>query len=192
MIRKTVGLSVAALLIGTMIVLMVKTNSEQPKLTDNLAAIDSTSLKEEPGLGIGDTPPNFELTTASGEVIKLSDLIGKKVILNFWTSWCNWCEVEMPFMQKYYQEYMESANVEIIAVNLTAAERQGLKGVQRFIDAYGLTFPIPLDVDGNVEKAYRIMTYPTTYMLGTDGKIGQQIIGPMDEATMKVLVEGLN
>ncbi|WP_342511624.1 redoxin domain-containing protein [Sporosarcina sp. FSL K6-1522] len=191
MIRKTVGLSVAAFLIGTMIVLMVKSNSEQ-KSTDSLPAINSASLVEVPGLGIGDTPPDFELTTTSGEVIKLSDLKGTKVIVNFWTSWCTWCEVEMPFMQKYYKEYKESANVEIIAVNLTAAERKGLKGVQHFIDAYGLTFPIPLDIDGNVEKAYRIMAYPTTYMLGTDGKIGQQIIGPMDEATMKDLVEGLN
>lgn len=95
-------------------------------------------------------------------------------------------------MENYYQEYKKSANVEIIAINLTAAEHQGVKGVQRFIDAHGLTFPIPLDVDGEMEIEYGITSYPTTYMVGTDGKVGQRIIGPMNENIMKDLVDALD
>lgn len=63
--------------------------------------------------------------------------------------------------------------------------------MQRFVDAYGLTFPIPLDIDGEIEIAYRITSFPTTYMLGSDGKIGQRIVGPMDEDRMKDLVDNL-
>lgn len=192
MVKKAIGLSIAALLIGTMIVIMVKSNIEQLEPIDEpLATGGSTKPTEEPGLKIGETPPDFELTTISGDLIKLSDLKGRKVVLNFWTSWCTWCKAEMPYMENYYQQYKESANVEIIAVNMTDSERQGIKGVQRFVDAYGLTFPIPLDIDGEMEIAYRIISIPTTYMIGTDGKIGQQIVGPMDEDRMKDLVDNL-
>ena len=85
--------------------------------------------------------------------MKLSDLKGKKVILNFWASWCGPCKAEMPHMQKYYKKYKDNDNVEIIAVNLTKAERRGMKGVEEFIEAYGLTFPIPLDKEGTVMDA---------------------------------------
>jgi len=97
----------------------------------------------------------------------------------------------MPYMENYYQQYKESANVEIIAVNLTASERQGIKGVRRFIDAYGLTFQIPLDIDGEMEIAYRIISIPTTYIIRANGNIRQRIIGLMDEDRMKDLVDGL-
>jgi len=88
-------------------------------------------------------------------------------------------------------KYLESSNVEIIAVNLTESERQGLKGIQRFIDALCLTFPIPLDIDGKVDKAYGIVSIPTTYMIGTNGEIGQIINGPMDEKSLKSVVDNL-
>ncbi len=190
--KRTIGLTIAALLIGTMIVIMVKSNIEQLDPIDDLrTTMDSTTLIEESGLGISDIPPDFELATVSGELVRLSDLKGKKVVLNFWTTWCTWCKVEMPHMEKYYRKYRESANVEIIAVNLTGSEHQGLKGIQQFIDANGLTFPIPLDVDGKVEKAYNIISIPTTYMIGTDGKIGSIIKSPMDEDMMNEFIENL-
>ena len=189
---RVIGLCMAALLIGTMVVIMVKSNLEQfDPIDESLTTVDSTIPVEDQGLEIGETPPDFELTTISGDIVKLSDMKGKKIVLNFWTTWCTWCKAEMPYIENYYQQYKESANVEIIAVNLTEAERKGFKGVRRFIDAHGLTFPILLDVDGEIGVAYRITSIPTTYMIGTDGKIGQQIVGPLDEDRMKVLVDSL-
>ena len=104
----------------------------------------------------GSIPPDFELSTMAGDVVKLSDFKGKKVILNFWASWCGPCKAEMPHMQKYYKKYKESDNVEIIAVNLTTEERRGLKGVKEFIEIYDLTFPIPLDKEGTANEDYQI------------------------------------
>ena len=189
---RTVGFILSALLISMMIVMMVKSNVEEPNsIVDLRVETNSIIPAEKSGLKIGEIPPDFELSTISGDMVKLSDLKGQKVILNFWTSWCTWCKSEMPHMEKYYKNYQESSNVEIIAVNLTESERQGLKGIQRFIDAFGLTFPIPLDIDGKVDKAYGIVSIPTTYMIGTNGEIGQIINGPMDEKSLKSFVDNL-
>ena len=191
--KKTLGFIIAALLIGSMVVIMVKSNLDKPKEIDEfLIGADFSELDEQPGLEKGSIPPDFELSTLSGDVVKLSDLKGKKVILNFWASWCGPCKAEMPHMQKYYKKNKDKDNVEIIAVNLTTAEKRGIKGVEEFVDAYGLTFPIPLDKEGTVGEDYRIIPIPTTFMIGTDGKISQKIVGPMDEKTLRDLVKKLD
>ncbi|PID14947.1 MULTISPECIES: redoxin domain-containing protein [unclassified Sporosarcina] len=191
--KRTVGLLITALIIGTLIVMTVKSNMETAEPIDTIVVgADTTTIEYESGLEEGNTPPDFELSTLSDDIIKLTDYKGKKVILNFWASWCGPCKAEMPHIQNYYEKNKDSANVEIIAVNLTTAERSGLEGIEKFVDAYGLTFPIPLDNDGEVMNAYNILPIPTTYMIGTDGKIKHKIIGPMDEKTIKELVDNLD
>ncbi len=191
--KKIIGYLITVLLIGSMVVMMVKSNLDKAEpLDEYLIGPNLSALEDNPGLKKGDTPPDFELSTLDGDVVKLSDLKGKKVVLNFWASWCGPCKAEMPHMQKYYKKYKDTDNVEIVAVNLTTEERRGIKGVEEFIDTYGLTFPIPLDKEGTVMDAYRIIPIPTTFMIGTDGKISQKIVGPMDEKTLRDLVKNLD
>lgn len=189
--KRTVGLVITALIIGMLIVMTVKSNMKTAEPIDAIVVgADTTTIEYESGLEEGNTPPDFELSTLSGDIIKLTDYKAKKVIINFWASWCGPCKAEMPHMQNYYAKNKDSANVEIIAVNLTTEER-GLVSIEKFVDAYGLTFPIPLDNNGEVMDMYRIMTIPTTYMISTDGTIKHKIIGPMDEKTIKELVDNL-
>ncbi len=186
-----IGYLIAILVIGSMIVMTVKSNIEKNAPSDQVASVVKSDGKNIVGLEPGNLPPDFDLTTMSGEQLNLSDLKGKKVILNFWASWCGPCKAEMPHMENYYKKNKESANVEIVAVNMTNTERRGLKGVEEFIDAYGLTFPIPLDKDGKVERMYEIVSIPTTFMLGTSGEIVHKFVGPMDEKMMEELVNNL-
>ncbi len=139
------------------------------------------------GLGVGEKAPDFKLQTLDGKEVLLSDYRGKKVILNFWATWCPPCKAEMPHMQSFYEEQAEESNVEILAVNLMSQDN-GKKAVADFVKQYGLTFPIPLDESGTAGERYDIVTIPTSYIVNTDGTIHQKIIGPMDEQMMKDLV----
>ena len=95
----------------------------------------------------GDAAPDFKLQQVSDnndlETIQLSDLKGKGVMLNFWGTWCAPCEAEMPYMQSLYPEYHDKG-IEIVAISLDNTEL----AINRFIDEYDLTFPIPHDKTG--------------------------------------------
>lgn len=195
--KKIIGTVVGLLIVSTMVIFMFNQNQDDvitsaDGLEQESDIVDATKEQQQlEGLDQGDTPPDFELTTLDGEVFKLSEMQGTKVILNFWASWCGPCKAEMPHMQNYYENYAEEDNVEILAVNMSTQERRGMEGVEDFIDSYGLTFPIPLDKEGQAIDDYRVITIPTTYLLNTDGTLAQKIIGPMDEKTIRMLVDQL-
>jgi len=137
------------------------------------------------GLAIGNVAPDFELNTIEGKSIRLSELRGKKVIVNFWATWCPPCREEMPAMQKFYEQYNE--HVEVLAVNLTSQDSR--EKIKPFAEEYGITFPIVLDVKGKVLKMYEIEPIPTTYIIDSKGIIREKIIGPMTFNQMVELTE---
>ncbi|KIL49962.1 TlpA family protein disulfide reductase [Jeotgalibacillus soli] len=129
--------------------------------------------------------PDFSLKALDGTTIQISDLKGKKVIVNFWTTWCPPCREEMPALQSYYEEYRDVHQVEIVAVNLTK-EDHGKDKIEQFAREYGLTFPVVLDEEGKAQKQYMIMTLPTTFIVNEQGQIQKKIIGPV---TREMLTE---
>ena len=133
--------------------------------------------------------PDFELTSSTGETVRLSDLRGKPLIVNFWASWCEPCRYEMPAMQRVYQEY-SSQELEILAVNSTSQDT--LKDALDFAAQQGLTFPILLDQQGDVSSTYRVQALPSTFFVRPDGVIQEVVVGgPMSEALLRTRVERL-
>lgn len=141
---------------------------------------DENQSVETVGTGIaeGAKAPDFELKTLDGKQVKLSDLQGKKVILNFWATWCPPCKAEMPEMQKYYEEI--DSDVVILAVNIDPQ-----LNVQEFVDENHITFPIPLDEEDEVNTIYQVISIPTTYFIDTKGIIREKHIGAMTYDLMK-------
>ena len=191
MTKKMFGLIIVASLVAIMIASFVKKNVDTEESFDSeQRGVDLVEETAEEGLTKGDVAPDFTLTTLDGKEVKLSDLKGKKVVLNFWATWCPPCKAEMPHMQNYYEDFAKDENVEIIAVNLTSGDKE--ESVQDFVQDYGLTFPIPLDVEGNVGGTYQAITIPTSYMIDTKGRIQNKIVGPMDERMLTDFISNLD
>ncbi|WP_164218198.1 thiol-disulfide oxidoreductase ResA [Virgibacillus sp. YIM 98842] len=125
----------------------------------------------------GDQAPDFKLEQVSEnndlETIQLSELQGKGVMLNFWGTWCEPCKDEMPYMEELYPKYKDE--IEIVAVSLDATELV----IHRFIDSYGLSFPIPHDATGEVKDLYKIGPIPSTFFIDPEGEIVEVVEGAL-------------
>ncbi|MBD3107332.1 redoxin domain-containing protein [Bacillus sp. AGMB 02131] len=146
-------------------------------------ALEAEQEETSPGLKTGIKAPDFSLQTLNGESVKLSDYEGKKVVLNFWATWCKPCREEMPDLQAVYSENKE--DVVILAVNMDA--HNDVKG---FTDQYAVTFPVLLDEEDEVSERYQVISLPTTYFIDVDGKIAKKHLGQItDEQLEDVLNE---
>ncbi|MBT2647485.1 TlpA family protein disulfide reductase [Bacillus sp. ISL-34] len=133
------------------------------------------------GLKIGAKAPNFSLKTLDGKQVELSDYKGKKVMLNFWATWCPPCKKEMPDMEKYTQQAGD--DVVVLAVNIDPEN-----DVQAFVEDNGITFTIPLDsqsAKNPVNERYKILSIPTTYFIDKEGIIRNKVISAMQLKDME-------
>lgn len=128
------------------------------------------------GLEIGQRAPGFKLETIEGEALSLDAYEGRQVILNFWASWCPPCRDELPELI----EFGEATGIPVLGVNVTKNERRGRQDVEAFLKEVPVSFPILLDETGTVEKTYRVVALPTTYVIDADGRITAKQVGPVD------------
>lgn len=193
-LKNWLAIGVLLVLVFFVIYEFVDTDKEEKENTTNFTnetGEENNPMKdlENTGLQVGETAPDFTLETLQGETTTLSEHRGKQVILNFWASWCGPCRVEMPDMQKFYEEHLDS-QVEVIAVNLTHFERKS-EHVGEFVEEFGLTFPIPLDIDGDQHDAYQVITIPTTYFLDENGVVQLRHLGPMTYEFMEESIQSM-
>lgn len=131
------------------------------------------------GVTVGRLAPELQLENLAGEQVRLSDLRGQPVMINFWAVWCGYCRTELPEMQEVYEAYRDRGFV-ILAVDVQEERSE----VQPFVEELGLTFPILLDSKGEVSRSYRIRGLPTTYFVDGDGVIVDRELGPVDREWM--------
>jgi len=117
-------------------------------------------------------PVDFSLLDINGQQYTLSDFKGKIVFLNFWTTWCPECRIEMPYMEKLHSRF-KGQDFTMIAVNL---QEPALR-VKDFLKKYPLTFTILLDTKGNIGPQFGIRAVPTTYILDKNGGIIGKALG---------------
>lgn len=146
-------------------------------------SLGTTAENVEIGIEKGNAAPDFELSDLEGNPVKLSDFQGKVVMVNFWATWCPPCRIEMPHMQKFYEDY-ESKDVVILGVNLTPTE-QNEEAIKPFVEEQKLTFPIVLDPAGEAMLTYQVVAYPTTYLLDSKGVIQEKFRGAINYEIME-------
>ncbi len=131
----------------------------------------------------GDVAPDFELEDTEGNLVSLTSLRGKVVLLNFWATWCPPCREEMPSMERL-NEIMTGDDFVMLAVN---AEEDGRTVVPEFLAKTPYTFRILYDDKGVVQKRYGVYKFPESFIIRKDGTVAEKIIGPLDWASPETI-----
>jgi cytochrome c biogenesis protein CcmG/thiol:disulfide interchange protein DsbE len=133
----------------------------------------------------GSQAPTFELprlasapdgdASSSSSTLGLDDLEGRIVLVNFWATWCEPCESEMPAMERLYQA-LPRDQFELVAVSIDVERGD----VEAFQAEYKLSFPIVLDRDQSVYNAYQTMGVPESLLIDRQGRVVERYVGPKE------------
>lgn len=130
--------------------------------------------------------PDFALTTFDGQALRLSDLRGQAVVINFWASWCIPCGDEAPILERTWQAYRERS-----VVLLGVAYLDDENAARQFIAEFGISYPNGLDVGTLISPLYRIKGIPETFFVDRAGELRGVYIGPIPEAELRQRIEAL-
>ncbi len=117
------------------------------------------------GLKPGEPAPNFTLESLDGKTVKLNELKGKPVFLDFWATWCGPCRRALPHTQAFFEKYKDKAH--IFAVNV----REEKETVRAFMERNKYTFPVLMDTDGSVADAYGVRGIPHFVLIDAKGNV---------------------
>ncbi|MEL7590411.1 MAG: TlpA disulfide reductase family protein [Anaerolineaceae bacterium] len=142
-----------------------------------LFAVQMKNAKQDM-LVIGSNIPDFSVTTFTGETFQKSQLQGKVVLLNFWSSWCASCDEEGAALEEVWQEVKDDGEIIFIGVNYVDTEKDSLA----FLEKYGITFPNGPDMGSRISRLFKVDAVPETYIIGRDGRLVAIQIGPFQSA----------
>jgi len=122
---------------------------------------------------VGKLAPDFQFQGSDEQLVSISDLKGKPILINFWQVRCPPCRSEMPHIQQFYDE-QPGDEVVLLVINIGESSSQ----VTQFMQSEGFSFPVLLDTEGNIAQQYNIMAIPTTFLIDTSGIIQEIKVGP--------------
>lgn len=132
--------------------------------------------KSSPSVGPGKTAPDFAMHDISGNLVRLVDLRGSVVLLNFWATWCPPCREEVPSLIRL-NAIMDRDGFRMLTVSL---DDGGAAAVESFFRMTGHRLPTIPDSDGRLAKLYGVTGIPETFILDRDGVIRKKVVGPID------------
>lgn len=124
----------------------------------------------------GNPAPDFTLNTLSGELVKLSELKGQVVLVNFWASWCPPCREEIPSMMRL-NAAMAGKPFRMLCISI---DDGGKVAVEEFFRKSGFSLPALLDTDKRASKLYGITGVPETFVINKQGVILKKVVGGME------------
>jgi len=130
--------------------------------------------------------PSLELTNLDGQSVSLADHADKVVLVNIWTTWCPGCEAEMPEYEAYYQTYREEGFT-VIGINAEESAEQ----IGAFREKMGLNFPLWLDPQKEVYRAFKSNHLPSSYVIDREGTVRLAWFGPISRDVLEIHVTPL-
>ena len=137
------------------------------------------------GVSSGSLAPDFEIELLNGGTLRLSELQGKVVVLNFWASWCPPCRAEMPAFQSISQEYEDQG---VVFVGVAVSDTEEAAGA--FMTQAGVTYPLGLDTTGEISKEYMVVSMPTTYFINREGEVARKLSGAANQGALRIFLNG--
>jgi len=154
--------------------------------TKNKKTVKTTTGKKERKLTLfrgNPIPPELILQNFNNKVVDLKALKGKVVLVNFWASWCPPCVHEMPSMERL-QKRFSTKTFMILGVNMA----EDKKTVEHFLNSkVQVSFPILFDETGDALKRWGVFAFPTSYVIGKEGKIRYALFGGIDWENQDIL-----
>ncbi len=112
--------------------------------------------------------PDFTVLNYEGEEVKLSDYIGKPVVLNFWATWCYYCMEEMPDFDKACRNHPE---VQFLMVNATDGMQETMESAKNYIESNDYAFEVVFDTKLDAVNAYQVTGFPATFFINAEGEL---------------------
>lgn len=131
--------------------------------------------------------PDFAVTDLDGNEVRLSDFVGKPVVLNFWASWCGPCKSEMPDFDEFYTRYGE--DIHFVMVNMTDGSRETVDSASSFIAEQGYSFPVYYDTEYDAAITYGVTALPTTYFIDAQGYLTAYAFSALDSETLQTGID---
>ena len=148
-------------------------NTVPPEPTGETTEVTETT---EPPANIA---PDFTMLDMDGNEVTLASFFGKPIVLNFWASWCGPCKMEMPDIQKFYEEYGEDIHFLLVSVD------DSLDTAKAFISENGYTFPVYFDASSMGAYTYGASSIPLTFFIDAEGNLTAYYMGAMSEGILQ-------
>ncbi|MGE5618840.1 MAG: TlpA family protein disulfide reductase [Sphingomonadaceae bacterium] len=140
----------------------------------------SGAARPDVGPRVGNLAPDFSLKGLDGQTVRLSELRGKPVLVNFWATWCPPCRQEMPDLEKVYQRYRDEGVV-FLGVN----KEEDAETVRKFVEQNRYSWTFLLDSDGKVGNSYWVSGIPTSYFVDREGIVRDIHIGILNVSLLE-------
>ena len=126
----------------------------------------------------GDDGTTVVLRDLDGNPVRLEDLRGKLVWLNFWATWCPPCQAETPVLREMDERYRDRG----LAIVAVAVQETTVDDVRAYAERYELDYPIAFDASADIFDLYRVFALPTQFFVGADGRVLEVVNGPLTAA----------
>ncbi len=132
---------------------------------------------------VGAAFPEISAVNLEGHSVRFSGNSGKKVLINFWASWCPPCMDELPYLQEISEKTKDK--LDVIGINSDDTSED----IHKIVDGLGLTFPNWIDPQAKISRMLLVSALPTSYILDENGKIQAIIVGQVSDEILQKYIE---